>query len=138
ALFLIAWLWAALATSGWENKWLFLVVMGVVGAAVVALFLSWRRLAPRFPGRWIRTSDPGAREYWNTPTNRIEFNRRISEDLERSGAVSMVFLAGLVLLFGSAAGARIETWVLATGIAVFVAVVLVYCLFLAFGNRYRS
>lgn len=138
AVFVVAWIWVALAAGTWNDKWVFLSVVIVIGALLSVLFLGSRRFAPRLPTKWFRVSDPHAREYWSTPDHRGEFNRRISADLEWIGAATMLFLSAILLAFGSDSGAPAHNWTLIIPVAVFVIVVLGYCSYMIFGPRYRA
>lgn len=151
AIFAGIWVWLAVTADAqvpghfdgsgtvtrWDSKWSFLLPIGGIGVAVTALFAGARWLFPRISAQAINLPNPRAHKYWTSPANRGELDRRLSEDLEWAGVATMVLLAWMMGVSGQTTGDSVSAWALGLPTALYLVVVLGYCVYAMAGPRYR-
>lgn len=151
AVFAAVWIWMA-ATAGEQlpvrfdssgavtnrdSTWSFLAVTGGVGVAVTIASAVAPALFSRVPAQAISLPNPAAHRYWTDPANRAEFDRKVGADSQVMGGATVLLLAWVVAVSGSATGHAVSTWVLAVPTVVYLVGILGYCAYLTRGARYR-
>lgn len=71
------------------------------------------------------------------PCNRAEFDRKIGADIQTIVAATVLLLAWVLAVSGSATGDAVSTGVLDAPIITYLVSILGYCAYLVWGARYR-
>lgn len=150
-VFVAVWIWTA-ATAGeqlpghfdasgnvtrWDSTWSFLAVIGAIGLVIAVTFGAAHSLISRVPGHLINLPRRASRDYWTSPAHRAEFDRKISEDLQRLGAGTVLLLACLMVVSATTTGGSVDTVLLAAPTVLYVVGMLAYCGYMTWGGRYR-
>lgn len=151
AVFAAVWLWLAVSApehlpghvdaSGtvtrWDGKWSLLLSLGGVALVLALMFGFAKPLLSRLPAHAINLPSRRAHEYWTAPERRAEFDERISADLRWMGAATIMLMAWMLAVIGSAQGDSVNPWALVVPTVVYLVVVLGYTGLIAWGPRYR-
>lgn len=124
------------SVNRWESPAVFIGIIGGIGLGVGILFLVLPLLVARVPAWMINLPNAQAHAYWTAPENRPAFERLLVADTDAIGAATLLLIAWCTGATGLAAG-DVGPWVIAVPTAIYLVVVLVICMRMAIGPRYR-
>ena len=120
-----------------ESKSSFLLTTGGIGFALIGFFATIGWWLPKVQAQLVKLPSRRMHEYWTSPKNRPELNRKMAEDLEWIGAATALLLAWIVGVSGTTVGDSVSVWVLAVPTTLYLLIVLGYVVFMIKGGRYR-
>ena len=120
-----------------DSKVSFLLTTGGIGFVLIGMFASVGWWLPKLPAQMVNLPSRRLHEYWTSPENRPELNRKMSEDLDWIGVFSALLLAWMCVVAGSTTGASANVWMFVVPTVLYVVAILGYAAFVFSGGRYR-
>ncbi|MBY4213879.1 hypothetical protein HQO42_24805 [Rhodococcus fascians] len=120
-----------------DSKLSFLLTMGATGFVLIGLFASVGWWLPKLPAQMVNLPSRRLHEYWTSPENRPELNRKMAEDLDWIGVASALLMSWIGVVAGTVTGESVSVWLFAVPTALYVIAILGYAVYVFKGGRYR-